>query len=177
MRRILFTICASAVVVAPVPAVAMAHGRHSRHHHGARAHHVHRAHTKRFGHFSDPSTPSTSPSPSGAGTVASFDSTDNKLTIMLADGSTVSGTVTRDTEIECKAPDAEESFATDDHGGRSSGEDSSGDDSAGEDAGEDDGGAEASCSSADLKPGATVLAARLEISSAGSIWDKVELAS
>jgi len=87
--------------------------------------------------------------------VVSF--TGGVLTIQLNDGSTVSGTVTNDTEIECAAS------------GQSGEDQSSGT--------EDQGDSGSSCSTADLTPGKAVHAAELRISSTGKTWDKVELGS
>ena len=107
MRRVLYTLIASALVVALVPATALGRSHHKRHHHHVRVHH------KRFGRTDAPATPSMA---DNAGTVASFDGT--KLTIQLNDGSTVSGTVNNDTEIECEAADTSPSnFSRDDEGG------------------------------------------------------------
>ena len=98
MRKVLYTLIAGALVAALIPATALGRSHHRRHHHHARAHHGIRH--KQFGRGDAPATPSMA---DNAGTVASFDGT--KLTIQLADGSTVSGTVNNDTEIECEAAD------------------------------------------------------------------------
>ena len=113
-----------------------------------------------------------------AGMVASFDGT--KLTIELADGSTVSGTVNNDTEIECEGiNDSQTSFHGDDHGsGRSGGDDQGdrGDDNGdrGDDNDNDDNPMQ-NCDTSDLTPGTMVHEARLSLSGAGAVWDKVEL--
>jgi hypothetical protein len=173
MRRTLFCALLSVAAVALVPASAMARGHHRAHHH--KRHHHARIHDKRFGTVSSspssPGTPMTPPSDT-AGTIASFDGT--TLVLTLNDGSSVSGKVTSDTEIECmSASSSDDMFQRNDNGG-DHGDDQGGDqgDDQGGDHGED--GAQ-NCTTADLKPGATVTGAELKISSAGSVWDKVDL--
>ncbi len=101
MRRVLFTIVASAALVAFVPASAIArnhhrhHDHHRRHHHHVR-HHArthrfgHSARTHRFGHFTSSKGDQNAPSPTSgtAGTVTSFDPTTGELVITLNDGTT-----------------------------------------------------------------------------------------
>jgi hypothetical protein len=103
MRRILIALVMSGAVLVAAPGAALAQHHHARHHHARHhaRHHRSRRHS-RVRHFGrraqDPSG-----NPSGqAGTVASFDN--GVLTITLNDGSTVSGAVTNDTELECTAP-------------------------------------------------------------------------
>ncbi|HET7049573.1 MAG TPA: hypothetical protein VFI54_15015 [Solirubrobacteraceae bacterium] len=160
MRRVLYTLIASALVVALIPATALGRSHHRRHHHHARVHH------KQFGRSDAPATPSMA---DNAGTVASFDGT--KLTIQLNDGSTVSGTVNGDTEIECEAADMSQSnFNSDDEGG----DHNSGDDN--NDQGDDNDDNEMqNCDASSLTPGTTVHEAELKLSGAGAVWDKVEL--
>ena len=167
MRKVLYTLIASALVAALVPATALAHGHHGRHHHHARFHHG--IHHRQFGHSSAPTTTAMS---DNAGTVASFDGT--KLMITLADGSTVSGTVNNDTEVECDAADtsSQTSFHRDDQGGDNSAPGDQGDVN---DPGDDDSGQMGSCDSSALTPGTIVHEASLKLSGAGAVWDKVEL--
>jgi hypothetical protein len=100
------------------------------------------------------------------------------LTITLNDGSTVSGGVTNDTELECTAPEDTQTTSED---GDSGGGDQSGDgDNSGSDdnqAQENESDAESSCSTANLTPGAVIHEAELRITSAGSVWSKVDLVS
>jgi hypothetical protein len=185
MRRILFTLVVSGALLALGPATALAgHHRHGRAHH--RAHH--RSHTRhharvrfeRFGSATSSQSGSTSGSAQGsdqsgqnAGTVTSFDNATRKLTITLTDGSTVSGKVTPDTELECQAAESAQ-MQRDDHGddnGDRGDDNGSGDDN---DNAEQEGNA-GSCSTADLQPGTPVREAELRISSAGATWDKVDL--
>ena len=175
MKRVLYTLVASALLAALIPASALARGHHARHHH---ARHHHKIRHREFGHAGAPVAPGMD---ANAGMVASFDGT--KLTIELADGSTVSGTVNNDTEIECEGiDDSHTSFHRDDHGsGRSGGDDHGdrGDDHGdrgdrGDDNDNDDNDME-NCDSSDLTPGAMVHEARLRLSGAGATWDKVEL--
>jgi hypothetical protein len=171
LRRVLFTLIASALVVALIPATALGRSHH-RHHH-ARVHHKIRH--KQFGRSDAPATPSMD---DNAGTVASFDGT--KLTIQLADGSMVSGTVDNDTEIGCEAADmSHQSFNRDDEGrDHNSGDDHGdrGDDHGGrgDDNDNDDNGME-NCDTSSLTPGTIVHEAELKLSGAGAVWDKVEL--
>jgi hypothetical protein len=200
MRRMIVTAAALAALAVPGAAIAAHQGKHQRSHearHGVhhKRHHRH-AHIVRFGavRSSVPASGTSSPSPaqpSGptdetAGTVASF--TNGTLTITLKDSSTVSGKVTDATEIECRAVMA--SAASDGHGDQGddhgdTGQSSSGpgDGQQGEVSGHDDGDADdeapqqqaGSCTSAALVPGAVVREAELRVSSAGAVWEKVEL--
>src|SRR5690242_937520 len=98
MRRLVLTAMASALVIALVPASALAHkGRshHKRHH--ARTHHTRVRHL-RFGDVNSgtgnaggTTTPTTPPAmPTSIGTVGTFDATTGALTINLTGGQTVS---------------------------------------------------------------------------------------
>jgi hypothetical protein len=167
LRRILYTLVASALVVALVPATALGRSHHRRHHHHTRVHH--RIHHKQFGRSDAPASPAMA---DNAGTVASFDGT--KLTIQLADGSMVSGTVNDDTEIECEAPDmSATSFHRDDDGGdHNGGDDNSG---PGNDNEDNDNDEMENCGTSSLTPGTIVHEAELKLSGAGAVWDKVEL--
>ncbi len=194
MRRMILAAATSSLMLALVPAGAMArqHSHHKRHHARHHVRHnkrVHRVIHKRFGDVSNPTTtpaPGT-PSSDAVGTVDSF--TNGTLTIKLNNGSTVSGMVTDATEIECEAA---ESTMTDLHrdgdrsgrggpgSGDNSGRDSGGDHGdrgdRGDDNDQDDQGEQA-CTSANLTAGTSVRGAELKISSAGAVWDKVDLIS
>jgi hypothetical protein len=169
---------------------------HKRHH--ARRHSS--SHVVTFGAAAS-STPTTSTgsasptAPTGssdetAGTVASFSA--GTLTITLSDGSTVSGKVNASTEIECRTTiataardgeqgDGDDRFDDSGHGGQSSS--GPGDGQQGENGGrdgnegrDDDAQDEAEhCTSAALVAGAVVREAELRVSSAGAVWQKVEL--
>jgi len=183
---LLMAVASSAVALA-APGVASAH--HSKHHSSRHKRHGH-AHLVKFGTFGTASGPTsasgptpTSPSTETAGTVTSF--TGGVLTITLKDGSTVSGKVTEQTELECQSAtsptgtDGDDEGSGDDSSSPESGEHSSpvaheSSDGGGGDDG-DDGGASSSCTTAALVPGAVVGAAELKISAAGAVWDKVEL--
>jgi len=183
MRRLTITLAAGLMLLAIAPA-----GAAARHHH---RHHS-RIHHARIEHFgSDTSTaPTNSSSADTAGTVQSF--AGGVLTIMLNDGSTVSGTVTGDTEIECMAPEQNDAVHEDGDGG--SGDQSgdgdqsiSGDDqgdaaeeneAANENENENENEDQAqNCSTSNLTPGTVVREAVLRITSAGSVWKDVELGS
>lgn len=184
MKRTLVTLLMSAAVAIAAPSVALAtHHKHhhSRHHHSARTHRGVRH--KRFGK-SDQGPSSNSQQ---AGTVTSF--ANGVLTITLNDGTTVSGAVTDQTELDCMAPAQNQGDnGGDDNGGAmtnsrndggggsssGSGDDNGGDSGSGDDNGGGDDGNQM-CSTAALTPGTPVAEANLEISSTGASWDKVEL--
>jgi hypothetical protein len=169
LRRVLYTLIASALVVALIPATALGRSHHRRHHHHARVHH--RIHHKQFGRSDAPATPSMA---DNAGTVASFDGT--KLTIQLNDGSTVSGTVNGDTEIECEAADMSQSnFNRDDEGGDHNSGDDDNDQGDNDDNNDNNDNNAQNCDSSSLTPGTIVHEAELKLSGAGAVWDKVEL--
>ncbi|MGH2849601.1 MAG: hypothetical protein ACRDLP_03195, partial [Solirubrobacteraceae bacterium] len=160
----------------------------SAHRHHSRTHHF-RARTEHFGGVTkadsstttQPTTP-TAPTTTNV-TVASL--TNGVLTLTLADGSTVSGKVTDDTEVVCSAAARTKTDDGEDNGGGSAGDRSGdgggdqggpGDDNGGGDdqaSGDDQGGP--SCGLADLLPNAVVLAAELRFTSAGAEWERIEL--
>jgi hypothetical protein len=166
MRRTTITLTAALalLVIAPSGALASRHHRHHRRHHHARI--------ERFG--TAIGAPTSSSSADTAGTVQSFNN--GVLTIMLNDGSTVSGAVTNDTEIECEAADTMMS-AHEDGGGTdgTSGDTSSGDGVSGDNEAENENEVEMNCSTANLTPGTVVKEAELRISSTGSVWKDLEL--
>jgi hypothetical protein len=92
------------VLLAFAPASAVARHHHRRHH--GRTHH---ARIERFGDVNN--MPATSSSPDNAGTVQSFHN--GVLTIVLNDGSTITGRVTNDTELECMAPEQNQTMHED----------------------------------------------------------------
>jgi hypothetical protein len=186
LRRILFTLVTSALLVAAIPATALGRSHHARSHH--RSHHSRTHHSVRHKQFGRATAPTTTAPSDNAGTVASFDPATNKLTIALNDGSTVTGTVTPDTQIECDSTSTSNmgqdfAFRKNDHSGGgdngdqgdnqgNSNDQGDNDDQGGQ--GDNDDNNAQSCSTADL-PGAVVHEAELRISSAGSTWDKVDL--
>jgi hypothetical protein len=176
MRKILLSVVACCAVIAFVPASALAHGHHKRHHR------VHHARVRDFGSTSSTSSGQTSQgSGQTAGTVQSFSG--GVLTIALTNGSTVSGTVTGDTEIECQSADMSgtSGWQSHDHGGSNNGSSGSGDSSnQGDDdqgQGDDDNNAGQTCDMSSLTQGAVVQEAELKITSAGAVWKNVDLAS
>jgi hypothetical protein len=169
MRRLLFTVAASVLLVALAPASAMARGHH-RHHSRHHARHHARVRHERFGAVSASSSPADTET---AGTVMSFSG--GILTIRLNDGSTVSGAVNAGTELECEAAAPMQAF--EDSGGGPSADDgtTTADDVAGADVGEEEAETAESCTTADLAPTTVVREAELTISSGGAVWNKVEL--
>jgi hypothetical protein len=195
MRRYLFAALLSAGLIAALPASSVAHAhRAERDHHGQR-HHV-RAHTERFGarHHGTAAHPSAQ----DAGKVASLQG--HILAITLNDGSTVSGTVTPKTEVECRGMN--DQFARQDRSRGASGRGGDnggprGDDADRGDRGDvgdrgDDRGADVdrgdvgdrgddngnqNCSIALSTPGTAVRSAALRVSGVASVWEKVQLDS
>jgi hypothetical protein len=161
----LLAVVASSALIAIAPASALAHGKHhKRHHH--RSHHA-KVHHRSFGGDQG----GVSSQDQNAGTVQSF--SNGVLTILLNNGQTVSGQVTGDTEIKCEtAEDMSGSLRTNDRRGDNGGDNGDQGDDQGQ--GDDDNN-EAMCDSSDLTPGTVVHEAELGVSSAGAVWDKVEL--
>jgi hypothetical protein len=175
MRKIVLSVVACCAVIAIVPASALAHGEHHKRHH--RAHHA-RVHHRNFGGDQNQGAGQNQNQDQNAGTVQSF--TGGVLTIALNNGQTVSGDVTNDTEIRCEAAENDmSSLRSHDRGGDNGdhGDNNRGDNDQGDDRGDDnnDNDNNVMCSSTDLTPGTVVHEAELRISSAGAVWDKVEL--
>jgi hypothetical protein len=203
MRRNFIVALAGAAVLAVMPATVLAQGHHAKHHasHHAKRHHV-RTHVRHFraansgstGSTGTTSTPGTSGSDS-AGTVTSFDGT--TLVITPTSGPPVSGTVNNNTQLSCESSSQTTTMQSDmrsdgggnqggsgDQGGSGSqgGSDDQGDQSGSDDQGDqgdqgdaDDQGAQTTCTTANLTPGTKVHEADLSVSSAGSVWEKVDL--
>jgi hypothetical protein len=158
MRKIMLSVVACCAVIAILPASALAHGHHHKRHH-QRAHHA------RIHHWgSDQGTGQSQAQ--DAGTVQSF--TGGVLTIALNNGQTVSGQVTGDTELKCEAAETPGTMSSHDRRGDNGGD--QGDDDQGQ--GDDK---NAMCGSSNLTPGTVVHEAELRVSSAGAVWDRVEL--
>jgi hypothetical protein len=190
MRRILITLVMSGAVLVAAPGGAMAAHHHAHHHasHKARHHRSTRRHSRirheRIGRTDQDQGGNSS---GQAGTVTSFDN--GVLTITLNDGSTVSGTVTDGTELECMAPSSNPQSEDGDSGGDNnpsggdnnpSGDDNNngddnGDNNNGDDNGDNGDNGGQMCSTSSLTPGTPVAEANLEITSSGATWDKVEL--
>ncbi|TMK98942.1 MAG: hypothetical protein E6G34_05400 [Actinobacteria bacterium] len=192
MRRFLVSAVATSLLTLTGSATALAahHGkRHHRAHHAARHrhHHARGARLLRFGvaAFTTSGAPIKSPgAPSGenAGTVKSF--TGGVLTITLTDETVVSGKVTPATRLECESATAPQGGQDDDE----QGDDNEGDDDnqgdeqdsatarlASNDSGDDDEQGGEACTTEALVPGAVVREAELSVSSAGAVWEEVEL--
>lgn len=108
-----------------------------------------------------------------AGTIANFDGT--TLTIDLAGGGQVSGTVDTSTQIKCESEDEHESDDNEGPGNATASHDSGGDGQSGEsESGDDNSGPGddgSVCTTADLAPGTAVHEAELQ----GTTFEKVEL--
>jgi hypothetical protein len=190
MRRILAAPLAAFALALAVPGVALA-AHHRRHHHGTShvsSHHRHGKHLLRFGSAStttSPTTPTTPTTGENAGTVESFES--GVLTIKLADGSTVKGKVTEETDLDCvPATPPPDTTGDDDQGdGGGQGSWSSGDqarasdfqssDQTGQDQGNGDQSAQENCTTELLKTAPTVRRAELELTGAGAVWERIVL--
>jgi hypothetical protein len=187
MRRYLFALLTSLAVLAAIPSASLAkdhpnrdrHARHDRREHARRHARLHNR-LERFGTGQGGTTATPAPTTSDAGTVQSFQN--NVLVIKLNDGSTISGTIDRNTEVECEAMD--ENVGRDDGGpgssgrgaGRDGGDRHGGDNGGGDgNRGGDDDGGNANCLMALQTPGTAVRDASLSVSSAGSFWDRVDL--
>jgi hypothetical protein len=125
-----------------------------------------------------------------AGTIASFDGT--TLVINLFNGTSVSGLVTDQTEIECEGPGDDNDQGDDDQGDDDSGtggggdnatagaamssDDDAGDDDTGDDdQGDDDDNQGDECTTADLVPDTVVKEADLELANGQATFEEVEL--
>src|SRR5579871_133417 len=177
MRRILTGLVASSLLALALPAAASAH--HSSRHH--RRHH-HRAHTVVFAPSTKPSTTPTTPTTETVASVASFEN--EVLKITLPDGSTVSGKVTESTFISCGCSGREDFSGPPEwqHDGGQQGSQGDDDNQGGSFAdhhGDWEQGSspqdEGSCGTSALVTGAKVQEAELNVSSAGAVWEKVEL--
>jgi hypothetical protein len=219
MRRIFLTTIVSSALILSVPSVASAsHRGRSCHrvHHAKHASCATHARLVRFGAPLVPGAPngsapasSTEPHTTGtpsspttadetAGKIKSF--AEGVLVITLNDGSTASGKVTEQTEIQCQVAGSTGSDDGSDEGDQSDGEgaggssdgsgsaghdaraasvgpDDEGDGSGGEGDGSDGGqeGGSSPCTTAALVPGAVVREAELRIGSSGAVWDHVDL--
>ncbi|MEA2314290.1 MAG: hypothetical protein QOI03_982 [Solirubrobacteraceae bacterium] len=188
MKRIVLTAVASSALALAAPGVASA--KHGKHHHSASHHkHAKRARLEVFGGaFLAPASgsPTSVTAPTipaagaeSAGKVLSF--TGGVLTIMLKDGSTVSGKVTEQTELECRTATPSTSGGDDDQGGGDDSSTESGEHGGpataheSENSSGDGGDGGESCTTAALVPEALVGGAELSVSGAGAVWEKVEL--
>jgi hypothetical protein len=205
MKRTLLTMMASSMLVFAVPAVASAaHGKHHHGARHSSAHRRN-AKGARIVTFAPATAPAvgapttgaapTTPADETVGTVTSF--TNGVLTITLTDNTVVSGKVTEQTKLECTSATPPTTTGGDDQGG---GDDQSSPESGehggpsvagqmgasqrsdlqgGGDGGDghdgSQGGNEEGCTSAALVSGAIVREAELSLSSAGAVWDKVDL--
>jgi hypothetical protein len=178
MKRSLTAVVTGCAVIALVPATAVA----KRNHHRSHVHHA-RVHRRTFGSDSTTSPGQTGTQNAGpAGTVQSF--TGGVLTILLSNGSTVSGQVADTTQIACGATQPSGWGSHDQgQGGNGSGDDNddqsqSGNPGQGDDDNQsDENGTGQTCSTTDLVAGAGVQEAVLSVSNAGAVWDTVDLVS
>jgi hypothetical protein len=204
MKRILLVAVSSSALALAAPAIASAHhhGKHYAGKHHAGKHHAARARVLDFRAsalaVSSPGSQATPATPgiASAGTVTSFK--EGVLIITLTDGTPVSGKVTERTEIHCTpatpatgGDDDEAGSGEGDHGSSSGEGDhgssteggqnegshgdahaaSSGDD--GEDGQDGTDNGQQACT---MVPGVTMVReAELSLSSAGAVWDRVDL--
>jgi hypothetical protein len=187
MRRMLLTATAASALALGAPAAASAH--HKRHH----KHHSTHARVLLFKSRTVSASPTNAaapiaPSSEPAGTVTKFEG--GVLTITLGDGSVFKGKVTEQTRLECPPSTSGQAQTSDDQGG---GDDQSSNDSGehsgpsvigqlnrdfqGEDQDASDDDAQQACTTAALVANAKVGEAELVITSAGAVWEKVDLIS
>jgi hypothetical protein len=197
MKRLVISFAVAAALAVAMPAAGLAkHHHNSGHHKHGKGHH---ARLLRFGSLS--SAPTGTSGPSGndtAGTVDSFNSSTDMLTIKLNDasGSTITGKVTSGTEIECEAPegtsgptgatgndDANEGPEQDRAQGSTtttptaheSDDNARGDDNEQGDDNEDQQSSSSPCGTAALTPGTVVKEAELEVGSGGAVFHSIDL--
>ncbi|MFL5863953.1 MAG: hypothetical protein ACJ780_24810 [Solirubrobacteraceae bacterium] len=175
MRRILYTVAASAALCVAAPSMGLArNGHHHKHHHHAHVRHETFKAQRHDTSGSSRSSSGTSSEPT-AGTVATF--ANNIPRITLTNGSTVSGAVK--TEVTCENPemqnadnDADDNGAGDEQGDavfhHSDGGGENGDDRG------DDNSNDQTCT---IMPGMAVRQAELTINGTGAIWNEIELVS
>jgi hypothetical protein len=197
MRKFLFTLLAVGALLAALPAASLAHG--DEHHQGDRhreREHRQSQHDDRFAHERFGERDGIG---HDVGTVSAF--ANDRLTIRLNDGSSVTGAVDRLTEIECEMP---QFMRPADQGPGGSGSGSSGGpggdngaggpgDSAGDDNGQDHPGHHAGddngqggrdndpgddngdrrCTT--IAPGMAVRDATLTLTGVGAVWTRVDL--
>ena len=195
MRRILTVLGVSTIMMACVPAVALAHHHHSRHHRSNSTHHRSRIRHRQFGRDqTQPGSGQGQPAPTVDSFTPGASPGTGILTILLTDGSTVSGQVTSDTRIECMSSSSAAQGDEDNDGGdngQSSGEDNgstsnqtvnsedgdqgSGDSGDGNGSSDDGGDNQQMCSTSSLTRGTPVAEANLEITNGGAFWQHVEL--
>jgi hypothetical protein len=196
MSRIGLTVVVVAAFALGVPGAAVA----NHHHHKRHARHSHRvrSHIKKFAP-ANPSAPTTTAPSDNAGTVTSFDPATGVLTLTLNDNSTVTGKVTKATEIDCESATSvssdvrtrsshdgpgdnngggDENAGTNPTTGTTSGGDDNGDGdhNNGDDGDADDNqGTQPVCDSSSLVKTAVVREAELRIDSSGATFKKIVL--
>jgi hypothetical protein len=198
MRRYLFAPLLLLALAATIPAIALARSgehRFDRHDRGRDRfelrHRHHRRH--RVEHFRQPAA-KPGQAAADAGTIKSFQA--GVLTIVLADGSTVSGRVNRDTEVECQAMDdhftredggpgpsgnsgddrGDRGDQGNDQGDRNDANDNDANDDNGNDANDDnDNNPGQTCAMALRTPGTHIRDATLTLTGSGAVWNRVDL--
>jgi hypothetical protein len=205
MKRMLLPVLASSLLAAFVPAVASAHRGHHHHGQArSHQRHARSARLLNFGAAVVPLPPGgtppeqATPSNQAAGKVESFEG--GVLKIKLSDNSTVSGKVTEETELRCQPATPPTETGDDDGDGAEGG--SEGDEhhgssapsqftsqhgdflahsadsqQGGDNQGDEENGAKKpeSCTTSALVPNAVVLEAKLKLSSAGAVWEKLDI--
>jgi hypothetical protein len=196
MRRYLFAAFATLALMVALPAASLAREHHQNragHRDRVERHHGRRDHVEHFrkhGVRHERITPGQPGSRQDIGTVQSFK--DDMLVIQLNDGSTVSAKVDRNTEVECETMNdsfqrddggpgpsgGDHNRGGDDNGGNDDrGDDNGGDQNGGDDNGSGDDGGNSNCLVALQTAGTGVRDASLSLTSAGPVWDRVDLDS
>jgi hypothetical protein len=197
MRRIVTALASVLALALAAPGVALAHHGHGAHHKHHNGHHAKGARVLRFGSVegSKGTEEGGGTATESIGTVSSYEK--EVLTIKLADGSTLSGTVTSETHVICipSTPPTQPSGSGSDGGDQSWGDWSHSDGSCAEPSseegketeppagGSDSGwaGAHGDCMEAGtevnlekiLVAGAVVKEAELRLTSSGASWESV----
>jgi hypothetical protein len=204
MKRTLLTVLASALLVLALPASALAHGHHH-HAHKRHAKHARVLRFGAVNASAPSTTApavQVTPTSQNAGTVLSF--TNNVLTIELNDKSTVSGKVTEDTELRCQSATPESNGDDENDGDEPNGENNQAQNNQHEDEkslekeharpggggefaaqhgdvvahranSQREGQTQKPCTTEALQKGTVVVAAELKLSSAGAVWEQVDL--
>jgi hypothetical protein len=109
-----------------------------------------------------------------SGIIDSFDAATGKLTVKLVNGDSLTGTVNSGTEIECEAP-ATTRHDGEDNSGPGSGDDNQGDDNDDQGENENENENEGNCGTDALTQGTIVREAELRLTSAGAVFEEIEL--
>lgn len=170
----LLAVILGAVAFMAMPGIAAAQ------HHGAHARQHHRHHGRHAAHSSSIQAVQES-----GGTITSYDASTGKLTIALAEGESVTGLVTEETEINCEGTgqsgdDGQQGPEPGDDNGGAQGQQSGGGDSGGAWWGDSEGKMgedpmEGTCGTESLTPGTAVGSAELQLEGGKLVFEEIDL--